>query len=290
MAAQPIIQQQQAFLRETSRQAILHSHASAALSLVAPSPYPNPVFKAVIFDLDGTLVDSVPDIVRATNYAMSTLGLPTFSIEQARPILGGGTKKLIHRALTKILGHAPDDELFKKACDLKTEFENGPTGHENKRAFPGVHDMLRNLQAAGVQLAVLSNSVEQNVRACVEEKFHDINWTHVAGARKDTPLKPNPFAALRISSEMMSHVHPSDCVFVGDSDFDMKTGKAAGMTPLGVPWGIRKVEQLMETGAEIVVAKTEDIVNFVITGRHWGPVLWRAGIVVFIAIVYFISF
>lgn len=128
--------------------------------------------------------------------------------------------------------------------------------------------MLRNLQASGVQMAVLSNSVEPNVRACVEEKFHDINWTHVAGARKDTPLKPDPFAAVRIATEMMANVNVGDCVFVGDSDFDMKTGKAAGMTTLGVPWGIRKVEQLMETGAEVVVAKTEDIVNFVITGRH----------------------
>jgi phosphoglycolate phosphatase len=227
-----------------------------------------PTFRAAIFDLDGTLVDSTTTLVDAANYALENLGYNTYTVEEIRPMLGGGTRKLMQRALTRALGSAPDPLLLDRACKLKMEFENSPAGQEAKVPFEGALEMLRSLQTAGVQLGVLSNTMEANVQKQVAKHFGEITFAHVAGARDDTPLKPNPFAALRISNELMVDIRPKDCVFIGDSEFDMKTGKAAGMTPLAVPWGIRASSTLVEHGAAAVVATMEEISGFIVGRKH----------------------
>lgn len=203
-------------------------------------------------------------LANSANYALEKVGLPTYSTETLRPMLGGGTKKLMERALTHALGESPDADLLDRASKLKMEYENSPAGQNAKIPFRHALDMLLKLQDAGVQLGILSNTVETNVRKLVAKHFGAINWKHVAGARDDTPLKPNPFAALRIQSKHMLKVSPKEMVFVGDSEFDMKTGKAAGMTPVAVPWGIRGTDALVDNGAAVVVGTMDDIANFII--------------------------
>ena len=224
-------------------------------------------YRGVIFDLDGTLVDSTDTLVGATNYALAKLGFPTFSKEEVRPMLGGGTKKLVRSALFKALGHEPSDELLAKASAFKLEFESTPEGMNSKVPFPHVMPMLRRLQDAGIQMAVLSNTREPNVRKIVSKYFDEIDWIHVAGARDGTPLKPHPFAALRIAKEYMRDLMPHDVAFVGDSEFDMKTAKDAEMTPLAVPWGIRDVEKLVDNGAFAVAGTMHDVAQFVLGGE-----------------------
>lgn len=151
-------------------------------------------------------------------------------------------------------GVPPTEELLNKAVAIKKSQEDGPHGHDNTTAYEGVHDMLRRLQEQGIQLAILSNKGEPTVRNIVSTVFPDIKFSHVAGQRDDTPMKPDPFAALRIiEKHFTDDVTPKDVIFVGDTDIDMKTAKAAGCTPIAVPWGCRTREQLTKSGAKEVI-------------------------------------
>lgn len=243
---------------------LVHQYFNATPTVAAPGP----TFRGAIFDLDGTLVDSTTTLVNSCNYALEKLGHTTFTPEQIKPMLGGGTRKLMKRALGNALGEDPDMVLLDRACELKLEFEASREGQAAKVPFAGAYDMLRVLQHAGVQLAVLSNTAEGAVRKLVARHFPDISFTHVAGARDDTPLKPDPFAALRIVGTTMLDVVPADCVFIGDSEFDMKTGIAAGMTALAVPWGIRPQDMLVENGAAHVARNFAGVSDFIAGPAH----------------------
>lgn len=223
------------------------------------------VMKAAIFDLDGTLVDSFGDIADAANHAMTTLGYRTYSVQEYKTIAGGGNTKLMTRALRIQMNDEPDADLVEQGVQLKIKYENDLKEHSHTKPFPGIAEMLRGLQGAGIQLAVLSNKTEAHVRSTVKICFPDIDWSYVAGARADMPLKPDPSVAIRIVKEHMLGVEPADCVFVGDTEYDMITGKAAGMTSLGVPWGCRKSDELIASGAAKIVADAGEITDFVIT-------------------------
>lgn len=224
--------------------------------------------KAAIFDLDGTIVDSLGDIADAANHAMTTLGFQTFPMDEYRVMAGGGNTKLMTRLLKAVMGVDPDPEFVAKGVQIKRAYENGPNGHIHTKVFPGALEMLKTLQDAGVQLGILSNKTEQNVRAVVTDHLPGIEWKYVAGAKDDMPLKPDPTAALKIVKDHMPGIEPADCIFVGDTDIDMQTGKAAGMTPVGVPWGFRSVEELRENGAETVVTTAQEIADFVLARKH----------------------
>eukprot|EP00177_Eucheuma_denticulatum_P008207 GFKZ01014937.1.p1 GENE.GFKZ01014937.1~~GFKZ01014937.1.p1 ORF type:complete len:225 (+),score=34.91 GFKZ01014937.1:440-1114(+) len=221
--------------------------------------------KAAIFDLDGTLVDSMGDITAACNFAMTTLGFRTFTRSQYNDLAGGGNKRLITNTLRAALGREPEQHLIDKGIQLKIQYDNGPKAHAHVEAFPGMHEMLRELQATGIQLAVLSNKTEHLVRAIVNKVFPDIEWKYVAGARDDTPLKPDPTAAIRLVELYMPGIQPQDVVFVGDTPYDIKTALAAGMVPIGVPWGCRPPAELIEEGADKVIKYASEITDYVIT-------------------------
>lgn len=221
------------------------------------------MYKAIIFDLDGTLVDSVPDIASAANLALRHLGLRTFSVPEYKKFAGGGHWRLLTKAITLAQdGVPPSPEMLNKAVAIKKSQEDGPHGHDHTTAYEGVHDMLRRLQAEGIQLAILSNKGEPTVRNIVSSVFPDIKFAHVAGQRDDTPMKPDPFAALRIiEKHFTDDVSPKDVLFVGDTDIDMKTGTAAGCTPIAVPWGCRTREELTKNGAKEVLKTSEQLVK-----------------------------
>lgn len=221
--------------------------------------------RAVIFDLDGTLCDSLSDIAAATNFALEALGRATFSVDDYRTMAGNGNELLLQRALTRSSpnGEVPDPATVAKGVVLKMAYQDGVDGHKTTRVFPGIPEMLHALQDAGIAVAVLSNKTEDSVRMVVAEMFPTVQWVYVAGARVDTPLKPDPMAALRIVNECMPGVEPSDCAFVGDTDVDMKTAIAAGMMPIGVPWGFRTESELRANGAVAVVEKAQEIVSLV---------------------------
>lgn len=221
--------------------------------------------KAAVFDLDGTLVDSLEDIMDACNHALNELGHRSFTLDEYKVIAGVGNKRILQRCLRICLEDEPHPDLVEKAVSLKVAYDNGPNGHCHTKAYPGIHEMLNTLQDKGIQLAILSNKTEHHVRSIVSKTFPTINFCHVAGARDDTPLKPNPTSVLSILENHFEDVDSSECAFVGDTEIDMMTSKAAGMTPVGVPWGIRPTSLLHEHGAALVVSEAEEISNFVLT-------------------------
>lgn len=222
------------------------------------------MYKAAIFDLDGTLVDSLPDIGLAANLALKDMGLRTFTTAEYKTFAGGGHWRLLTKAITLSRGTPPTEEELKHAVVIKKAQEDGPNGHDHTKPYDGVHDALRALQEEGIQLAILSNKGEPTVRNIVKKIFPDINFLHVAGQRDDTPMKPDPTAALRIVENCFTGVAPADVVFVGDTDIDMKTAVAASFTPIAVPWGCRTSEELYNAGATVVVKTSEDIANFLL--------------------------
>ena len=221
--------------------------------------------KLVIFDVDGTLLDSLPDITCAANIALEQLGLRTFIPTEVRPMSGGGAKRLMERCITRAQnGVAPTADQVKRAVRAKSAYANGPSGHALTEPFPGVYDMLRALQSHGVQLAVLSNAEEAIIRRLMEKHFPDIRFTHVAGQRPGVPPKPDPTSTKGIVEHRFDGVTPADCLFVGDTDNDMKAACGAGCTPVGVSWGCRDPEHLYEAGAVHCVKTTKDVVEYVV--------------------------
>lgn len=200
---------------------------------------------AIVFDLDGTLLDTLGDIAAAANHALSQLGQPTHPTEAYRMKVGHGSDVLMQRALP------PDrHDLLEQALRL---FKTYYTDHLNDRTrlYPGITEMLDALAARHLPLGVLSNKPEQATRACVQQLLGRWRWSAIAGHREDTPKKPDPTAALRIAHTI--GVAPDQCWLVGDSDPDMQTATRAGMRPIGVTWGYRDRQLLIDHGADRLI-------------------------------------
>ncbi len=202
------------------------------------------LLRAVIFDLDGTLVDSLGDIADATNHALAQHGLPTHPESAYLRFVGEGVRELIRRAvpagqealLEPVLATYKayyDDHLFDR------------TAH-----YPGIPEMLMALAGQGTRMAVLSNKSDSFVKRLVARLLPGVPFAAVYGERPDLPRKPDPTAALALAREL--DVPPAACAFVGDTSVDMDTARAAGMYGVGVSWGFRQVDELKAHGARAV--------------------------------------
>ena len=214
-------------------------------------------YDAVIFDLDGTLIDSLEDIASAINYALAKLGRSTFETQRFKTIAGGGNRMCFKRALG-----TDDPELISRAVALKLAYEK-EHGHPHSKPYEGIDAMLRRLKEKGIRMAVLSNKTEHAVKSVVDKGFRESEmFEQVVGAREDTPLKPDPTAAKRIVQRL--RVDPTRCVYIGDTDVDMKTGKAAGLFTVGVTWGFRTAHELKTNGADAIVNTPSDIIELLL--------------------------
>lgn len=209
-------------------------------------------FDAVIFDLDGTLADTLEDIADSMNEALSQLAQPAHPREAYRDMVGEGVVNLARNALPP-----GREELVEEAV---TRFRAHYAAHivDHTRAFPEVPAMLDALAARGVKLAVLSNKIDAMTRRIVERCFSKWQFDAVFGEREGVPRKPDPTSALEIAA--MLRVAPARCAFVGDTWIDMKTAVNAGMYGIGVLWGFRPREEMEEAGAKRVVAAPAEIV------------------------------
>ncbi len=216
------------------------------------------MYKACIFDLDGTLTDTVESLTYSVNATLSELGLSQITDEQCKAFVGSGARKLIERSL-KAVG---DPELLhvEKAMEVYGRiFKENCTYHV--APYEGIVEMLDTLKALGVRLAVLSNKPHLQTKDVVATFFGEDTFTCVQGQQEGIPRKPDPSAVFMIAKEL--NVATEDCLYIGDSDVDMQTGNAASATTIGVTWGFRSREVLKENGAAYIVDKAEEIISIV---------------------------
>lgn len=216
------------------------------------------MYKACIFDLDGTLTDTLESLTYSVNATLRELGLGQITDEQCKAFVGSGARKLIERALRA----AGDPEALRLEEGMEVYgriFKENCTYHV--APYSGIVEMLTALKRQGVQLAVLSNKPHIQTQDVVATFFGNDTFSSVQGQREGIPRKPDPAAVFMIAEEL--NVATEECVYIGDSDVDMQTGCAAGVTTIGVSWGFRSREVLKEYGATYIVDKAEEIISIV---------------------------
>lgn len=203
--------------------------------------------KTVIFDLDGTLLNTLDDLAAATNLALQNHGLPALPVDAYRLLVGAGARNLLRRAASAAgLKAAADESMIDSLVkDFSAAYQQGWA--DKTRPYPGVQDMLDRLLAAGSRLAVLSNKPDAFTQLIVRHFFPDGPFSLVSGMRDGWPAKPDPSLALELCGQLGAL--PSETALVGDSDSDMQTAVRGGLTPVGVLWGFRDAEELMQNGA-----------------------------------------
>lgn len=212
--------------------------------------------KAVIFDLDGTLSDSLESIAFSANSALEALGFQPFELERYKQFVGDGVSELMKRCLI----NAGDDELkyFDQMLAKYHEiFEKNCTYHVE--AYEGIKELLEELRKRNIRIAVLSNKPHKRTVEVVEKLFGKGYFHVIQGQAPEIKRKPNPEGALMIMRSL--GISPSECLYVGDTDTDMQTGKAAGLFTVGVLWGFRDREELEKNHADAIIEKPGDLLH-----------------------------
>lgn len=216
------------------------------------------MIKACIFDLDGTLLDTLTSLWYTSRTMLLNEGLMPLPKDNYRYYVGNGSAEQLRRVLadTRIedpekAGHDPKNpEHFSYyLAEYYKQLEK--TRDYEVRPFDGIPELLKELKARGIKLSVLSNKPDDAVKVLIPQYFGD-TFDVVRGVREGEPRKPNPFAALKIAGEFGTD--PSEIMYLGDTDTDMQTGKAAGMLTIGVLWGFRDRAELEENHADHVIA------------------------------------
>jgi len=218
--------------------------------------------RAVLFDLDGTLLDTLEDIGRSANAALQEAGFPTHPIEAYRRFIGDGVAVLFQRALPP--GSAEDREAVARGVEAFGRFY-GEGWDATTQPYPGVLELLDALSARSLPLGVLSNKPDVFTRKCVERFFPSQPFTVVFGQREGVPRKPDPAGAVEAAERM--GLAPSQVLYLGDSSVDMTTATRAGMFAVGASWGFRSVEELKAHGAVAVVDHPLDVLGLLASPR-----------------------
>ncbi|MGL1890734.1 MAG: HAD family hydrolase [Spirochaetaceae bacterium] len=203
--------------------------------------------EAIIFDLDGTLLNTLDDLAGSMNKVLEENSLPTHPSSSYLYFIGGGAKKLVESALPET-ERTPEliDKYLNRYRDIYRENWN-----VNTKLYDDIESMLIKLKSLNVPIAVLSNKPHSDVLKCVDYYFKPETFLSVAGQKDSIPHKPAPDGAFNIVNEL--NVNVENTIFVGDSSVDMKTAKAAKMIAVGVSWGFRTTEELLKNGADHII-------------------------------------
>ncbi len=202
-----------------------------------------------IFDLDGTLLDSLEDLANSANQMLMEAGYLPHEVRCYRQFVGDGARTLVERILPE---SARRSEVI-ESCLRSYLAIYAKRWDEKSRAYEGILDLLDALEARGIRVAVLSNKPHEATVRCVHRFFGDRRWVQVLGHREGHPRKPDPGGVHEILAT--AGVGPDRAVYLGDTDTDMQTAVAAGVWPVGVLWGFRDREELEAHGARAVVAR-----------------------------------
>ncbi len=209
--------------------------------------------KAMIFDLDGTLVNTLQDLTNAMNVALAALSLPTRSAEECRLMIGNALPMFARRAVGPANQH-----LAEPVADrMRIQYIENCT-HETF-VYNGLADVICQLHCNGVRLAVLTNKDQDVAKKIVEHFFGEGVFDPITGSAKGRPNKPNPQSALEIIARL--NVLPDQVLFVGDSDVDIETARAAGIRSVGTAWGFRGRDELAAARADIIIDSPEEILD-----------------------------
>ncbi len=221
--------------------------------------------RLVIFDLDGTLLNSVEDLANATNYALERCGFPTHGVEEYYDFAGRGIYNLFRASLPKEIPGQNIDEMVESMAGYFLPYYD-----EHKcdctKPYDGIRELLSNLSRKGVQFAVASNKYQDGVEKIVAHFFPDVRFMMLLGQREGYPIKPDP----EIVSQIMSAdptLSKEEVVYVGDSNVDMQTGINAGLRTIGVLWGFRSREELEAYRPSALVSTAEELEEAILSGK-----------------------
>ncbi|WP_291557471.1 HAD family hydrolase [Bacteroides sp.] len=214
--------------------------------------------KLAIFDLDGTLLDTIADLAAATNFALAHYGLPTHKEEEYKFFVGNGINKMFERAL-------PEDKRNEEyITKLRSQFVPYYDVHNSdlSRPYPGMVELLKELQRNNIAIGVASNKYQEAAVKLVLQFFHGVDFSLILGQREGVPSKPNP----TIAYEIIEHtgIAKEDTVYIGDSCVDMQTGKNAGVTTVGVSWGFRPKAELESYGPDFIADNADELRKYLL--------------------------
>lgn len=213
--------------------------------------------KLAIFDLDGTLLNSIEDLGRAANYALASKGLPIHNMASYPFLVGNGVKNLLLRALPETYHSEGSLEeilkIFKEYynkhnCDYTTPYE-------------GIPELIQGLTGIGIKIAIASNKYQQATEKIVQHFFPEVDFVAINGQQEGIPVKPDPSIVFDIISK--AQVTKDETIFIGDSGVDMETARRACIDSIGVTWGFRSEKELTEHFADTIVHKPSEILDII---------------------------
>lgn len=204
------------------------------------------MYQLAIFDLDGTLLDTIQDLCNACNHALAHFGYETHDVEACKYFVGSGIYKLIERALPE---DARDEANVLKVKAVFDEYY-GMHSEDYTKPYEGIQEMLTTLKEKGIKCAVLTNKAQAYAEQLVKRQFGNLVEV-VIGQREGIPTKPNPIGIHKLLTKF--DIPKANCIYMGDSDIDMLTANNAAVTSVGVIWGFRTKEELQKAGAHYLV-------------------------------------
>lgn len=214
--------------------------------------------KAVLFDLDGTLLNTLEDIALSANDVLRNNGYPVHDVKLYKKFVGDGMEALIKKILPENLKHN-ESVVLKCLSELKEKYSQD--WKNTTDLYPGIREMLNGLQEKNIKLSVFSNKPHEFTVSHVDYFLSDWNFEVVFGVREGIPKKPDPFGAMEISRIMS--IPAQEFIYAGDTGTDMKTAAGAGMFPVGVLWGFRDETELRDSGAKIIIDRPEELLEII---------------------------
>lgn len=212
--------------------------------------------KAVIFDLDGTLLNTLSDLAASVNFALSECGYPVRSVDEVRRFIGNGVIMLVHRSVPSGTAEADEKKCFGIFRAHYLEHMEDTTA-----PYDGVNDLLFELSKRGVKTAVVSNKLDAGVKGLCEKHFPHL--TCAFGVNDESERKPSPKNVFKALLEL--GIEKEDALYVGDSEVDVQTAKNAGLEMAGVTWGYRSREELLASGADKIVNEPGELLKIVVS-------------------------
>ena len=213
--------------------------------------------KLIVFDLDGTLLNSLEDLADSANHVLEQHRFPTHPVDAYRYFVGDGVSKLIER----ILPLEERNEAQIEQCRQEFVVYYKVHMEDKTSVYNGVTELLNALKKGGLKIAVATNKVHIAVKPLMEKYFHDIRFDSMIGQREGIPVKPHPQIMYDILKE--TGCEPSETLHIGDTATDMQLAHNAGVTPVGVLWGYRPLEELQEAGAKHIIKQPADLLEII---------------------------